>query len=57
MKKTCCLCGEEFEGYGNNPAPVKESGECCDRCNAEKVIPARLEALLALGENADEFAR
>ena len=57
MKKTCCLCGVEFEGYGNNPAPVKESGECCDRCNAEKVIPARLEALLALGENADEFAR
>ena len=57
MKKTCCLCGVEFEGYGNNPAPVKESGECCDRCNAEKVIPVRLEALLALGENADEFAR
>ena len=57
MKKTCCLCGVEFEGYGNNPAPVKESGECCDRCNAEKVIPARLETLLALGENADEFAR
>ena len=57
MKKTCCLCGEEFEGYGNNPAPVKESGECCDRCNAEKVIPVRLETLLASGENADEFAR
>ena len=57
MKKTCCLCGEEFEGYGNNPAPVKESGECCDRCNAEKVITARLEALLMPGENADKFAR
>ena len=57
MKKTCCLCGVEFEGYGNNPAPVKESGECCDRCNAEKVIAARLEALLMPGENADKFAR
>ena len=57
MKKTCCLCGEEFDGYGNNPAPLKESGECCDRCNAEKVIPARLETLLTPGENADEFAR
>ena len=57
MKKTCCLCGGEFEGYGNNPAPVKESGECCDRCNAEKVIPARLETLLTSGENADEFAQ
>ena len=51
MKKTCCLCGEEFDGYGNNPAPLKESGECCDRCNAEKVIPARYEAWRSSGEN------
>lgn len=50
MKKTCCLCGEEFEGYGNDPAPLKESGECCDRCNAEKVLPTRFEAVLASGE-------
>ena len=50
MKKTCCLCGGEFEGYGNDPTPLKESGECCDRCNAEKVIPARFEAVLASGE-------
>ena len=57
MKKTCCLCGGEFEGYGNDPAPLKESGECCDRCNAEKVIPARCEALLAPGETAEKFAR
>ena len=57
MRKTCCLCGGEFGGYGNNPAPLKESGECCDRCNAEKVIPARLETLLASGETAAEFAR
>ena len=56
MKKTCCLCGKEFEGYGNNPAPLKESGECCDRCNAEKVIPVRLETLLVPGETTDEFA-
>ena len=57
MKKTCCLCGEEFDGYGNNPAPLKESGECCDRCNAEKVIPVRLETLLASGETAAKFAQ
>lgn len=57
MKNKCCLCGEEFEGYGNDPAPLKESGECCDRCNAEKVIPARLEAALAPGETAEKFAR
>ena len=56
MKNKCCLCGEEFEGYGNDPSPLKESGECCDRCNAEKVIPARLEAALAPGETAEKFA-
>lgn len=57
MKNKCCLCGGEFEGYGNDPAPLKESGECCDRCNAEKVIPARCEAMFASGETAEKFAR
>ncbi len=41
-KKVCCICGEEIEGYGNNPWPVKEEGECCDNCNYKFVIPARL---------------
>ena len=57
MRKTCCLCGGEFEGYGNSPAPLKDSGECCGRCNAEKVIPARLEAALAPGEISAETAK
>ena len=38
----CCICGEESEGYGNNPGPVRSSGECCDACNRKFVIPARL---------------
>lgn len=41
MKK-CCICGKEFEGWGNNPWPIKQDGECCDTCNAEKVVPARI---------------
>lgn len=41
-KHMCCICGKEFTGYGNNPEPVKESGVCCDECNADKVIPARI---------------
>lgn len=41
---SCIICGEEFEGYGNNPAPVSEEGRCCDACNLKFVIPARLEA-------------
>lgn len=45
--KTCCICGKEFEGWGNNPYPVvkDEDARCCDDCNAMYVIPARIEAL------------
>lgn len=42
---TCCICGDDFEGYGNNPAPYKESGKCCDACNRKFVIPARLSQM------------
>lgn len=43
MKKyICCICGKEFEGYGNNPAPIK-GDRCCDDCNKSVVIPARLK--------------
>ena len=49
----CCLCGDIFEGYGNNPDPIKdlegryydEEEECCDNCNATKVIPARMKEM------------
>ena len=40
-KKTCIICGEEYEGYGNNALPIKE-GRCCDNCNVKKVIPIRI---------------
>ena len=42
-KMICCICGNEFEGFGNNPEPVKSEGRCCDKCNQEVVIPARLD--------------
>ena len=42
---TCCICGEDCEGYGNNPDPVRHEGECCDACNKKFVIPARLELM------------
>lgn len=41
----CCICGEPIKGYGNNPAPVKDAGVCCDKCNREVVIPARLKSI------------
>lgn len=43
-ESNCCLCGDEFEGYGNNPAPL-EGDRCCDACNITKVIPARFERM------------
>ena len=41
----CCICGEEIEGYGNNPEPFKpaDAGQCCDACNVRFVIPMRLD--------------
>ena len=53
--KTCGLCGDEFTGFGNNPAPLevpKNKGydeQCCDICNTTKVIPARLNQLFGKG--------
>ena len=41
----CCICGKWFKGWGNNPSPVKEKGQCCDMCNMTTVIPARINAL------------
>ena len=43
-KHKCILCGKEFDGWGNNAWPIKD-GICCDDCNAEKVIPARIAKL------------
>ena len=44
-KKICCICGKEFEGWGNNPYPLKEEGLCCDECNFNKALPARIYLL------------
>lgn len=41
----CCICNIKFEGYGNNPYPIKDEGVCCFWCNLKYVIPARLRKL------------
>lgn len=38
--KICPICGCEYEGFGNNAAPIMND-RCCDLCNA-KVIEMRL---------------
>lgn len=40
----CCLCHKQFKGFGNNPEPLKSApNRCCDECDRNKVIPARLK--------------
>lgn len=45
MANRCCICGREMAGYGNNPWPVKSEGDCCNKCNMDYVIPARIELI------------
>jgi len=49
----CCICGEEIDGYGNNPEPVKSEGRCCDACNMKFVIPARMAEYQGLEPEED----
>jgi len=42
--KTCSICGEKYYGWGNNAWPVNE-GRCCNECNSDSVIPARLRGV------------
>ena len=44
-EKTCVICNKLFTEFGANPSPVKESGVCCNKCDNEVVIPARMEGL------------
>ena len=52
-KKVCVICGKEYNGYGNNAQPVKD-GKCCDKCNQEGVIPARIKKM-GLKEEAEDL--
>ena len=47
IKKTCCICGKEFEGCGHDPSPVCEEGVCCRDCNYGVVLPSRIDAMRA----------
>lgn len=50
----CCICGKIFVGvWGNNPYPVvdEEGAQCCDECNFNEVIPARILAVTKKGLN------
>jgi len=45
----CCLCDAEFiGGFGNNPDPLMKrwNAQCCNACNTNLVIPARLKQVM-----------
>ena len=37
--KICSICGGAIVGFDNDAWPVNDD-RCCDKCNAERVIPA-----------------
>ena len=39
--QTCVICGQKYEGRGNDARPVKE-GRCCNGCNLTVVVPKRI---------------
>lgn len=39
--ETCSICGEDYDGWGNNAWPIN-NGRCCDRCNDTVVLPRRI---------------
>lgn len=43
-KYKCSICGREYEGFGNNPWPVRKRVDlrCCDECDSHYVIPVRM---------------
>lgn len=43
----CCICGKICTDWGNDPWPVNmsEDARCCDDCNAQIVVPARLKRM------------
>ena len=44
----CVICGNHFRGFGNNPAPIKKRGRCCDWCDGSVVIPERIRLVMEM---------
>lgn len=49
FEKQCCICGCQVEGIGHNPSPVikRKGAVCCNMCDANVVLPARLKEMRA----------
>ena len=57
----CVLCGGVISNtqgdWGCHPYPVAHTGECCNDCHTEKVIPARSGLFDALSSAIDASCR
>ena len=55
-KFVCCICGRAFVGFGNNPWPVSydEDAVCCNECNGNYVIPARIARMYGDGDGTEQ---
>lgn len=51
IRRQCAICGQNLDGFGNNAEPVTE-GRCCDACNRQRVIPARMLDILGWSQSA-----
>ncbi len=49
QKQNCCICGKQFQGFGHSPFPCEDedTGRCCDACNEDYVLPARIRSLFS----------
>lgn len=43
-RRKCPICRKRYDGPGHDALPVWP-GRCCDRCNRDYVIPARLRLM------------
>ena len=50
---TCSICDIEYTGWGNNAWPINE-GRCCDDCNGNHVLLARIARMRKLDTLGDQ---
>jgi hypothetical protein len=45
LRPICCICGNIYKDIGHNAWPIVMEGRCCEDCNHNKVIPARVDRM------------
>lgn len=49
----CCICHKIFTDWGNDPWPVvkDDDARCCDACDMNVVVPARIAQMYSKEDN------